>query len=503
MKIINRIKKLFKRNSITMTNSKDIVLYGISLSEIPEFDSLDDNDKEKVINYMNELDVNNMEKIIGYNDTIPKESVVLSGLLTEYLNKINEVIRLDDKDEYEIEKMQIDLIIKNMQVSIIKKILDDYFYESKLITRAALMYKEEFLKKEHRFITYFSKPALYKRNTQIHSLDNLIQSCILTVTVLDQHVQAALRAINCNYNLIDRVNVLNKLMNQTELNQFRVDVYKQKYYLFLRIRSTLNCNFSKLNELERLVSEPLDEDKEKEIINILSLLEIELDKYVKNNETELINLFRTQFNDDKFRKMMNMNVSKEEIISFFNPLEDILDTFEQFHIISLLIPNKVTENEKAFIGTVLFGIMTNDIIKDNNFYDIFINNPYCSLRDDDLVNTFIEIIENKIYKINNGLSEVSKRFKSENQIKGLLNALDTYFKDKDGKYDYKGILFDKDKLTLLVAFNSLDHFNNLFNKIMISKESINLQDSKYLEWDDYLPFSLSVDSLLSFLIIYL
>lgn len=108
------------------------------------------------------------------------------------------------------------------------------------------------------------------------------------------------------------------------------------------------------------------------------------------------------------------------------------------------------------------------------------------------IDHYIKIISDKINNINQGISPFAKKLQENNLLKKTIKYLNSYFKSFDGKYRYVDILFNRNLLGLLLAFDNEKSFNNFFKEYKYSKngtvvnKSINLPWMNF-EWDKYLP----------------
>ena len=105
---------------------------------------------------------------------------------------------------------------------------------------------------------------------------------------------------------------------------------------------------------------------------------------------------------------------------------------------------------------------------------------------------YIKIISNEINNINQGISPVAKNLQETGKLKKVIKLLNSHFKSFDGKYRYEDILFYREKLALLLAFQSEERFTNFFKEYKYVVDGPEVHDSIILpwysfEWNNQLP----------------
>ena len=145
MSFISRIKKKFKKQttSIVLYDLNDVILLDPETLSEP-YKSLA---ISKIEEYYRSININNLKGLIEYNEDAYLQGAKLADLLISYSIELNEVIRLDNKTPQELERLTIDLNIKNIKILVIKEMLEELKFHSELRTLALKRYKEEFEKK--------------------------------------------------------------------------------------------------------------------------------------------------------------------------------------------------------------------------------------------------------------------------------------------------------------------------------------------------------------------
>ena len=478
MNILEKIKSLFKtKTNDVKETSTTISLYDIHDVIIPEYNDLNNDDKDKVIKYKSNINITNLENIINFNKDISKEGEYLSKLLIKYLYELHEIIRKDDKTEIQLQEISINTIIKNMQVIVLKERIENLLYNCYLRAIAIEEYKKEYIKKENKFIEFFSHAAKIKRNMELKSLNEAEIRSKITIKTITQQLGAIKNAITANNILIDKMNIYNNLINNIKKNSIRKEIYNKKINDFKEIADVLGWNFSKLTELQNLEDVELSRENETKIIKLLAITEIELEKYILDNKDKMISYY------------INKILELKDIVITPENKNNILEEAEKLTTIVKVFNQYISDEYKEKTYEIIFNVLTFDI---NKKTDIYSSIPlYISVNDEE-INHYIKIISDKINNINQGISPFAKELKKYGKLRKMVKQLNKYFKTVDGKYKYTDILFRRDLLALLLAFDSEKKFNNFFNEYVFSTRSKEVKDSiilpwQNLEWDKYLP----------------
>ena len=478
MNIINIIKKIFIKKQVEDKNvDTNIVLFDISDIDLPLFKDLNENDKKKVLQYQKEININRLEEIIKYNQDIAKDGERLSNLLIKYLYELNEVIRKDNKTKYELEKINIDTSIKNVKILVIKEMLEDLLHNSYLKAISIERYKEEYEKKEHRFIEIFSRAARIKRNMEFKSLNETETRSKITIKTITQQLCAINNAINSNNILIDSISIYNKLLNNN--NIIRKNIYKDKVKYFLEISNNLGLQFSKLNELKNILSNEMSKELEIHIINILAITEVELEHYIIDNKDKMITYYTNKLQELKNKHITYGNKNK------------LLEESEKLIIISKVFNEYIADEYKEEPYVIIFNILTVDINEQIDNKSPF--SSYISRYNDEGKEHYKKIISEKINNLNKGIGQEIKNNKEKIGLvywPVLLRMVNEYFKSNH-TYDLENILYNKDLLFLLLSFEKPDCLSYFFKKLKYytQMDSINGIDlhRDIFQWEDGIP----------------
>ena len=348
--------------------------------------------------------------------------------------------------------------------------LQDLWLNSELRAIALEKYKNEFEHKSPRFIEIFSKAGRIKRNTDLRSLSDALDRCKLTIKVLQQQIAAVEGRIKSNNVLIDEIAISSNLVSDFNKREIRKKIYKEKLKWFKRVSDALDWKFSKLNELELLLKENYSSKKEREIINLIAITEVELDKYVIKNKEEIVESCKEE-------------ILLLEIETLRKEKREQLDRCNVTYIKCKLSGDAISEEERKSLYEAMFDISTNNINYEEEF-ELFLEvlDNY-----EDVTSYYIGQVIERISKINRCESNVLIYYKEQGKFKELKKLLDKYFKGKDGKYDYEHILRDKSLFPFLLAFDGFPVFEAFFKDSVISSESIGLKSSNRLVWSEFIP----------------
>ena len=288
MNFIDRLKKLFRnKQEVVQETSTTLSLYDVSDIILPDYNNLSNEDKEKVLEYKKNINVEKLENIINYDKYISLEGQNLSNTLIKYLDELNEVT-ISNKKEEELQELYINTSIKNMKIEIIKEKIEKLLYESYLRTIAIEQYKEEYLKKENKFIEIFSRAARIKKNMELRSINEAETRSKITIKTLEQQYKAISNAISNNNSLVDRMEIYNKLKNDVIQDNFRRTIYTQKLEYYVDVKKYLQVNFSELSNISKLLKLVITPEIEKEILKKLAITELELEEFILNDNGKKI-----------------------------------------------------------------------------------------------------------------------------------------------------------------------------------------------------------------------
>ena len=473
MNFIDRIKKLFRnKQEVVQETSTTLSLYDVSDIILPKYNSLNNEDKEKVLMYQNKININKLDDIFKYNQATAKEGERLSNLLIKYLYELNEIIRKDNKSEEELQEIDIDTIIKNMKIVVIKERLEELLHNSYLKTLSIQRYKEQYLKNEHRFIEIFSRAAKIKKNMELKSLNEAETRNKITIKTIIQQLGAINNAINANDILIDKINIYNNLINNIEKDSIRKEIYNKKIENLTEITNNLGWEFSKLSELKDLENVELTKENEINIIKLLAIIEVEKEKYILDNKDKMISYY------------INKILELKDIIITHENKNNVLEEAEKLITISKVFNEYIGDIYKEDPYIIIFNVLTFYI---NKKTDINSSIPLYIYESDEEINHFIKIIFDKINNINQGISPVAKQLQQTGNLKKMIKLLNPYFKTADGKYRYKDILYKRELLALILAFDNKEKFYAFFNEYkLLSHYNVTLPWQNF-EWDKYLP----------------
>ena len=476
MKLFDKVKNVFKKKN-TIVNNGNIVLYNLNDVFVPEYDSLSYEDKLKVSEYEKEINIKDLNSLSQYNNDIPKKGEFLSNLSVKYLEELIDVIRRDDKTEKELEKIDIDLAIKNEIIYVINEELASLLHDCYLKTISVQRYIDDFKKKNLGILEYFPFAAKIKRDSQLNSLYEIESRCKLTIKTLGLQSHAVLNTINGNNNIIDKMNVYNNLINNDHKFSLRRDIYNEKCDLFLKLYNILDLDKSRINNIKDIISKLNDNDSEKKIFRLFAYIELETEK----NKDNIIKCFYDKLN------FLNVEINSDNIDKVYDECNNLYGVINYYK-------DSINEDGKKTFYKIVFDVITFDLHKGNKYYYKFRYSNFlgCDSVSDELKNYFMDILIDKVSKIFEGKSAVTHELYSIGKLRGmtklLINTLitnNTYYGTSNNKYGY--IFYNRDILSLIVSFDSTKKFYNFFNDNVIPKEDIQLTDNDDIKWDNYIP----------------
>ena len=454
MNIVERIKSLFKpKNKDIKETSTTISLYDISDVIIPEYNSLSNDDKEKVLGYKNNINIKDLENIINYDKDISIEGQNLSNTLIKYLDELTEVTIGNKKDE-ELQELYINTSIRNMKVIILKEKIEKLLYDSYLRSVAIEKYKEEYLKKENKFLEIFSRAARIKKNMELRSIDEAITRSKITIKTIEQQYKAITNAINNNNTLADKMDTYNKLNNDVTKDNLRRKKYVEKLEYFVGVKKYLNVNFSELNKITNLLKLVLNSEIEQDILKKIAITELELEEFVEKNKDEKVQEFLLNI-----AEYVDNNITNENINKIY------MDT-EKYKVYIEVLKDYIPKTDIDYFYKLRFNILTYNI---NNKIDI--NSKFSQFQAKDIYNEldyYKNILSKLINEIYQGNSIESKRFDENDSLGKVLKLLNEYLKENK-KFDLEKILFSRELLALVLAFhkeNGLEEFFTQYKSII-------------------------------------
>ena len=455
MNFIDRLKKLFRnKQEAVQETSTTLSLYDVSDIILPDYNNLSNEDKEKVLEYKNNINIENLENIINYDKYISLEGQNLSNTLIKYLDELNEVT-ISNKKEEELQELYINTSIKNMKIEIIKEKIEKLLYESYLRTIAIEQYKEEYLKKENKFIEIFSRAARIKKNMEIRSIDEAETRSKINIKTLEQQYKAISNAISNNNSLVDRMEIYNKLKNDVIQDNFRRTIYTQKLEYYVDVKKSLQVNFSKLSNISKLLKLVITPEIEKEILKKLAITELELEEFILNDNGKKISELFEKIGE--YHNNYDIEITKDN----YNALYEETEKYKVY--IKALKEAINNENEIDYLSQILynlrFKLLTFDINNQNS-----INSKFTMFEKNDIyheLDYYKNIVSNMINKIYQGESEETEKFKSNNSLGKVIKLLNEYLKENN-KFNLNKILFARDLLALVISLQENNGLEKLF-----------------------------------------
>ena len=472
-------KRLFSRRK-SNSSTTDITVKDLSRLKLTRYEDLDDVNKAKAQEYIKSIDVHNLESLLEYNNDISAEVRNLSLLLHQYIEELNEVVRLDDKTEYELQKMEIDLAIKNIKVVVVEEMMNALRTKIGLKRTAIEKYIEDFQKKES-IIEFFSKAARIKRNTQLETLKSVEMGSRYTLQLLDDQLSLIGLVGSSDKLLLNKIteyiNVGDRLVFDRKVHEEnQKKIYEIKINRLIKLSQYFGWKFSKLEELKRALEDETSL-KDNKLFYYLAVSEVEVDDYALGNKNRLISYFT-----DIINKLKDIDVIDDN--------ESFIKDAETIYLISKLIPNDIDEANKKLVYKLMFKASTIDINKETIPLNLFAE----IVEEDEIRRAYYEIIDEKLDSLNRGKSEVATSFVLHERFKGMKKILDKYFKKlnimSDGisnMYGYDNFLSNKSLLALLLAFDSHEAFGRFFKEYSIPRTSVALANTDRIKWSDFLP----------------
>lgn len=446
MILLEIIKNIFKRNTKEQeTNQKELTIYDTSLVNLPEFKKLSEKDKKEVLEYLKEIDLNNLESLINYNTNISKEGEKVSKLLIKFLYELEEIIRKDNKTREELNEELVNLIIKNLKITVLKDNLDELLRISILKSVAISEINKQEKRHKYEFLGIFSRAARIHNNMKLKSLEEALTRSKITIKTLSDQQIAVSNAIKSNQVLISKIDIYNKLTSEVECLLERKKVYYEKLRYFIKVYNSFLPNLlSNLEDLKRLLDNFI-EDKESEIILKIAIIETEIDKFTYDNKDKLLTIFH-----DELNKLQKVNITIDN-------KKELLDKIDELEIIKDLVKEFITQEDLKKLYKLKFDILTIDI----NKLDKSPIQKEKSTHEE--FNIYKDIISDKINAILKGEAEGVKIFKENGLFRQLIKILNLEFKENN-QYNYVDILKYRYSLSLLLAFDKENGLSNFLDE---------------------------------------
>ena len=455
MNFIDRLKKLFRnKQEVVQETSTTLSLYDVSDIILPNYDNLSNEDKEKISEYKNNINVEKLENIVNYDKDISLQGENISKQLIKFLYELNEEIRKDDKNEKELQEININTLIKNMKIIVLKQKIEKLLYESYLRSLAIEKYKEDYLKKENKFIEIFSRAARIKKNMELRSINEAGTRSKITIKTIEQQYKAINNAINNNNTLADKMDTYNKLNNDVTKDNLRRKIYVEKLEYFVDVKKYLNVNFSELQNITNLLKLVLNSEIEQDILKKIAITELELEEFVEKNKDEKVQEFLLNI-----AEYVDNNITSENINEIY------MDT-EKYKVYIEVLKDYIPKTDIDYFYKLRFNLLTFDI---NNKTDI--NSKFSQFQTKDIYNEldcYKNILSKLINEIYQGNSIESKKFEENNSLGKVLKLLNEYLKENK-KFDLEKILFSRKLLALVIAFhkeNGLEEFFTQYKSII-------------------------------------
>ena len=391
-----------------------------------------------VLKYKSKININDIESILKYNQVVSKEGENLSNLLIKILYESSEVIRKDDKTEKELQEFDINMSIKNMEIIVIRELLYKLKCNCDLKTLAIQCKRQEYEKKEHKFIEFFSPAARIKRNMELNSLIEAENRSKITIKTIMHQLNAVNNAIIFNDVYQNKIDIYNKLTNAIEKDNIRKEIYTSKLDFFRDVIKELNCKFTKLSEIIDLLSQNLNKMIEQKILENFAICELELHKFIIENKDKCVTEYLREYT-----MVNNTRITQDN-------KDSLLEKIEKLQIIAEVFKDYISKNYIEGLYNLKFNILSFDI---NNQTEICTN--FCTIKDKYYKETehYIKIISDKINNINQGISPVAKKLQENNLLKKTIKSLNPYFKSFDGKYRYVGVIKKTKSNNLVIQIN--------------------------------------------------
>ena len=455
MNFIERIKKLFRnKEEIKQEQTTTLSLYDVSDIILPDYNNLSNEDKEKVLKYKNNINVSDLKNIINYDKEISLKGENISKQLIKYLYELNEEIRKDDKTENELQEININTSIKNMKIIVLKEKIEKLLYESYLRSLAIEKYKEDYLKKENKFIEIFSRAARIKKNMELRSINEAEIRSKITIKTINQQYKAITNAINNNNTLVDKMDIYNKLNNDVIKDNLRRKIYMEKLEYFVDVKKYLNVNFSELNKITNLLKLVLNSEIEQDILKKIAITELELEEFIEKNKDEKVQEFLLNI-----AEYVDNNITNENI-------NEIYMNTEKYKVYIEVLKDYIPKTDIDYFYKLRFNLLTYNI---NNKIDI--NSNFSQFQRKDIyheLDYYKNILSKLINEIYQGNSIESKRFDENDSLGKVLKLLNEYLKENK-KFDFEKILFSRQLLALVLAFhkkNGLEKFFTQYKSII-------------------------------------
>lgn len=348
LNIINKIKTLFikKKNVTNKTEEKYLVTFNTDFVYIPKMKDLTKEELELVKKYINEINLDSYESILTYSCELISKSTLNTSILVEYLYNLKQIyLELKDKRYEKLLEKTIELKILQAKSYLINEKLLKIQQDVLLRTIAIQEVNNKYNSLLYELLGIFGENKKTKLKDLKEKLSEALERMkifLITMEMQRLSIDKTLKDLLETVDLLTINNVL-KSINQDEFNKKKLLTIKVEKLekIFKALFEEELVDKEKLTDLVKNFSNQL----EQELINRISVLEFEIDKYVYQNKDKIPSIIED---------LKKIEITKER-------REENLKKLEKYQVIFNLLKNQITEEDKKLLYEKKFYTLVSNI----------------------------------------------------------------------------------------------------------------------------------------------
>jgi len=348
LNIINKIKLLFikKKNVTKKAEEKDLVTFNTDFVYIPKMKDLTKEELELVKKYINEINLDSYESILTYSCELISKNTLNTSILVEYLYNLKQIyLELKDKRYEKLLEKTIELKILQAKSYLVNEKLLKIQQDVLLRTIAIQEVNSKYNSLLYELLGIFGENKKNKLKDLKEKLSEALERMkifLMTMEMQRLSIDKTLKDLLETVNLLDINNVL-KSINQDEFNKKKLLTIKVEKLekIFKALFEEELVDKEKLTDLVKNFSNQL----EQELINRISVLEFEIDKYVYQNKDKIPSIIED---------LKKIEITKER-------REENLKKLEKYQVIFNLFKNQITEENKRLLYEKKFYTLVSNI----------------------------------------------------------------------------------------------------------------------------------------------
>lgn len=457
MSLFDIIKKLIRWKQPKLETS-DIVSYDTSFIYIPKYSELSKEEKKVVDTYVAQIDVTKIENIIFYGESLYEQANINTELLLSLFYRMTDEQEKWKKGNISTEEgiqKRLEAMIAGEELELYKRNLKNLEIESTLRTVAL----EEILKMSKKRtikMGIFQVAEKIARKNQEQQLDAAIERMKISKKMIEQQRQG-IEKTSCDNTVISEVSDLISELSQDEGEGRRRALEAKKQELL---------EMAKLVIPEEAKIDNANND-EKTIINQLARIQRQLEIYAYTHKSEIEEL-RIQL--EKINQIPKREQNKEALLKEIREIQIKYKVFGRY----------IQDEDLKQLYKAKFDVLTSDINKQSN-------SPFAELEDEKQLKYYKSIVQEKIGMLMQGTNTNLTRYFKQKKLAEAVRTIKEILKKGKSTFDIEQILKDRELLSLIVAFDREDGFENLCIDIKkVRDANIALYDYQF-EWENQIP----------------